>query len=115
MQLNVLAQEDLAYTLDKYLDLIKNNKIYCFVVGLSTCTTCNDWIPNILEPELKKHNIPYSIVHSDLEQILFPPPYAPTTYFYIEKYPNMPMIISGPVSKEELLEDLEMLFKEVSV
>jgi outer membrane protein assembly factor BamE (lipoprotein component of BamABCDE complex) len=99
--------------LQKISKAIENNtSVIAVVASLSSCSTCNEWIPNILLPICKKNNVEVYKVNLDEELVILPPAYTPTTYFYVSGHRD-PMIISGPEFEENIAQRLKVCFNEL--
>ena len=93
--------------------IIKNESVMAIVCAMTTCTTCEEWIPNILEPICKENNIDIYRVDLDKEFILLPPAHTPTTYFYVKDHRD-PMIVIGPEPIESMIERIKVCFNELN-
>jgi hypothetical protein len=93
--------------------IIKNKSVVAIVAAMSKCTTCEEWIPNILEPLCKENNIEIYRVDLDKEFVLLPPAHTPTTYFYVSGHRD-PMIVIGPEPIENMIERIKVCFNELS-
>lgn len=100
----------MAINLEKLIE--ENQNVLAIVVGTTTCTTCMEWVPNVLSPACESLNVPVITVYMDIDFIPTPSPFTPTTYFYVKGHRD-PMIITGPEPIEQIIDRLEACFTEL--
>lgn len=92
-----------------------NDKIKAVIFGLQNCTTCDDFIPDVLELELSSRE-EFEYVKVDLaeaaSQMKFPPVSAPTVFFFVpETDEPMPLFRVGGTTPGILKNDLDAMVK----
>ena len=92
-----------------------SSKIKAVIFALNGCTTCDDFVPDILEVELGSRE-DFEYVKVDLAKaatsMKFPPVSAPTTFFFIPNAAeNMTLFRVGGTTPQILKNDLDAMVR----
>ena len=103
-------------TYGEALSFIKNDsdKIKVVVFYIKNCPTCDDFLPDVFDVEIKNRSEHFDVVYVDSEgsDIPFPPSATPTAYFYIPKTEEpMPFFRVGGTLPLTLQKDLDGMIR----
>ena len=101
-------------TYEDAVDFVKSEseKIKVVVFSIKDCPTCDDFLPDVFDVEVKKRSEHFDTVYVDLDSanMMFPPLNTPTAYFYIPntEYP-MPIFRVGGTLPSILQNDFDAM------
>jgi thiol-disulfide isomerase/thioredoxin len=113
-------------TYEEAVNFVKStsDKIKVVVFLIKDCPTCDDFIPDVFDVEIKNRSEHFDVVYVDLESssMMFPPLNTPTAYFYIPntEYPmpifrvggTLPSILQNDLNAMVLVKNNEKTFEE---
>lgn len=93
-------------------NLNEKDKIQFFVLKLKSCPFCDEWL-NYNFKELKefiKDDFDFYIIECDSDNVPFPPPSSPTSYFYHKNF-IQPFIRQGFLPLFEMTQELKKFIR----
>lgn len=89
-----------------------SEKIKVVVFSLKDCPTCDDFLPDVFDVEIKNRAEHFDVVYVDLDtaNMMFPPLSTPTAYFFIPNTDHpMPIFRAGGTLPSILQNDLDAM------